>query len=182
MAKAAGRNKVVQLGSGRRPPRGRCSSLRCKFTAGEPVIEQQLVSEVPLEVSVEKLRGFISDHHANVIELKETRVVLGRYLRIAGAAVPRSHRGRGSRWKSSSRKSANAGKAETIVRRHSFARTHQNAIRPEKTAERRQKLVDEHARQLLISLRAYLMAIDPRDTAASVLARAKELFLPRRAR
>ncbi len=55
-------------------------------------------------------------------------------------------------------------------------------IRPEKTAERRQKLVDEHARQLLISLRAYLMAVDPMDTAASVLARAKELFLPRRAR
>jgi hypothetical protein len=53
------------------------------------------------------------------------------------------------------------------------------AIRPEKTAERRQKLVDEHARQLLISLRAYLMAIDTSDTAASVLARAKGLLLPR---
>ncbi len=35
-----------------------------------------MVSGVPLDVSVEKLRGFISDHHANVIELKETRVVL----------------------------------------------------------------------------------------------------------
>jgi hypothetical protein len=53
------------------------------------------------------------------------------------------------------------------------------SIRPEVVGERRQKLVDEHARQLLISLRAYLMAVDPGDTAASVLARAKGLLLPR---
>jgi diguanylate cyclase (GGDEF)-like protein len=177
-AKSAGRNKVVQLGSGQESASKPLLKLRCKFKSGDPVIEKELVSEVPLEVSVEKLRGFISDHHANVIELKETRVVLA--VTCGSPARPLfSQRTTRFTMEIDFQEERERRESENERQEPGLRTIIKIAIRPEKTAERRQKLVDEHARQLLISLRAYLMAIDPGDTAASVLARAKGLLLPR---
>jgi diguanylate cyclase (GGDEF)-like protein len=178
-AKEQGRNKVVQLGSGQETAARPLLKLRCKFTAGEPVIEKQLVSDVPLEVSVEKLRGFISDHQANVIELKETHVVLAVTCGSPGRPMF-SQRATRFKMEIEFQEERQGVTGEENPTGTPFLRTLiKVSIRPEVVGERRQKLVDEHARQLLISLRAYLMAVDPGDTAASVLARAKGLLLPR---
>jgi diguanylate cyclase (GGDEF)-like protein/PAS domain S-box-containing protein len=178
-AKEGGRNKVVQLGTGQETADKPLVHVRRKIAAGEPLIEQQMASHVPIDVSVEKLRGFIADHHAHVIELKGTRVVLA--LRIGPPARPLLSTGdRPTRFTMELEFHEEREVHETAagVNVDQFQRTLiKVTIRPEKTRERRHKIVDERARQLLISLRAYLMAVDPIAT-AGMLKRAKDLLTP----
>jgi len=76
-AKRAGRNMVVQLGNGlggdatdfapEQPSRnGSC----------ELFVERLLVSAVPLNIAIEKLKGFILDHHAKVLSINADRIDL----------------------------------------------------------------------------------------------------------
>jgi diguanylate cyclase (GGDEF)-like protein/PAS domain S-box-containing protein len=179
-AKEEGRNRVVQLGTGHESADKPLVRLRCKFTAGEAVIEQQLASHVPLDVSVEKLRGFIADHHAVVVELKGTHVVLT--LTAGPSARPfMSTTERPTRFtmELDFREEREPRETADGTRVDQFLRTLiKVVIRPEKTRERRHRAVDDRARQLLISLRAYLMAVDPIAIEGGVLKRAKNLFAP----
>jgi diguanylate cyclase (GGDEF)-like protein/PAS domain S-box-containing protein len=179
-AKEQGRNRVVQLGSGQESADTPLVKLRRKFAAGEAVIEQHLASHVPLDVSVEKLRGFIADHHATVVELKGTRVVLNltagppsRPLLSTSERPTRFTMELDFREEREKRVEANGIRADHFLR--TLIKV---VIRPEKTRDRRQRTVDDRARQLIISLRAYLMAVDPITLDAGVLARAKHLFAP----
>ena len=180
MAKEEGRNKVVQLGSGYEAADKPLVRLRYKFTAGEAVIEQHLASLVPLDVSVEKLRGFIADHHAKVIELKGTRVVLavtcGPPSRPFFSTAERPTRFTMElefREQRDQRQDGNGARVDQFLR--TLIKV---TIRPEQTRDRRQRIADERARQLLISLRAYLMALDPIAGDGGVLKRAKNLLTP----
>ena len=77
MAKEAGRNRVMQLGSGlgsvAEAPvdRRKGGGLFGWFKGGEQPTEfrHRLISTVPLSIAVEKLRGFLSDHHAQVVKV-----------------------------------------------------------------------------------------------------------------
>ena len=79
MAKANGRNTVVQLGSGQR--RRQCRSarrLRGSFGAAGPrsCLEQDLVTPVPIKMAIEKLRGFVADHQAKIVAIDGNQVRL----------------------------------------------------------------------------------------------------------
>jgi len=78
MAKDSGRNQVVQLGTGVAPPEqsslGRW--LLGRNGARDQMIVQSMVSAVPLQVVLEKLRGFIADHRAEVVVVQGFKVVL----------------------------------------------------------------------------------------------------------
>ena len=65
MAKAKGRNMVVQLGSG-----GEQGAEAGAGRADRPtgLLEQTLVTPVPLQIAIEKLRGFVADHQATILE------------------------------------------------------------------------------------------------------------------
>jgi hypothetical protein len=77
-AKQLGRNTVVQLGNGigaivddaqdapRLQPANRDESL----------IKKVLVTAVPLNIAVEKLRGFVLDHHAEILSIRADRLDL----------------------------------------------------------------------------------------------------------
>ncbi len=77
-AKQVGRNTVVQLGSG----------LNHEAETAQPVpgpdnrpnnelfVERVLVTGVPLNVAVEKLRGFVIDHHAEILSINADRIDL----------------------------------------------------------------------------------------------------------
>jgi diguanylate cyclase (GGDEF)-like protein/PAS domain S-box-containing protein len=179
-AKEEGRNRVVQLGSGHEAAEQPILRLRHKFAAGEAVIEQQLASHVPLDVSVEKLRGFIADHHAFVVELKGTHVVLT--LTAGPPARPfasTSERPTRFTMELDFREEREKREMPDGTRTDQFLRTLiKVVIRPEKTRDRRHRTVDDRARQLIISLRAYLMAVDPTALEGGVLARAKHLLVP----
>ena len=77
MAKAKGRNVVVQLGSGggEEPAEPKRSSW---FGAGNAtqLIEQTLVTPVPLQMTIEKLRGFVADHRAAILKIDGNQVQL----------------------------------------------------------------------------------------------------------
>ena len=62
-----GRNRVVQLGSGSDSsgPAGKADAASGR-RSGEIIDERHLLSEAPLSVCIEKLRGFVADHHADV--------------------------------------------------------------------------------------------------------------------
>ena len=178
-AKEEGRNKVVQLGSGQETADKPLLRVRCKFMAGEALIEQQLASHVPLDVCVEKLRGFIADHHANVVELNGARVVVN--LTCGPPARPfMATSDRPTRFTMELEFREERDKHETPDGQQvdQFLRTLiKVVIRAEKTRDRRHRTVDDRARQLLISLRAYLMAVDP-SSEAGMLKRARNLLNP----
>ena len=63
MAKAKGRNVVVQLGAGSGVEEGADADTP---SSRGTVVERALVTPVPISVAIEKLRGFVADHQAEV--------------------------------------------------------------------------------------------------------------------
>jgi diguanylate cyclase (GGDEF)-like protein/PAS domain S-box-containing protein len=87
-AKESGRNRVVQLGTGiphnvneERPlPWRRWFHPR----RSTQVLEETLVTAVPLAVAMEKLRGFVSDHHAEIVATEDGKLQLQITKQTAG--------------------------------------------------------------------------------------------------
>lgn len=162
-AKSEGRNTVVTLGVGVTDPHDKDSQrwhwlLWWKQQPGPHLLQRRVVTVVPLDLAAEKLRGFIADHVAEILEITRNRVV----LEIAGKNLPLMRR-------SSDRPTpflvelnleevqldrdahAVGGQLRTVV---------QITIRPKRQRDRRRNGVDERVRQLFLGLRYYLMAQD----------------------
>ncbi len=175
-AKENGRNRVVQLGSGA-PEGGAADHAPAESASGKTLLDRRLLSEAPLSVCIEKLRGFVADHHAD-IEAGEGETIrltiaeeAGSFFRrmtdrpvrlvleldFADVERERGRRGTGA---------ATTTRTEIRVR-----------IVPHKGRDRRQAQLDDRARQLLTSLRSYLMATEaePADDAV-VMRRARGLL------
>lgn len=78
-AKDAGRNRVVQIGAGNTiAPVGRASSWLSWLQRRplDSLLVRTLQANVPLNVVAEKIKGFISDHSAEIVEIEEDFVVL----------------------------------------------------------------------------------------------------------
>lgn len=79
-AKDNGRNRVVQLGLGKMSEfNGNHDEERRGFfnkTSGSDKLIVDLVTPVPADMTIEKLRGFIADHHADIIDVAESQVTL----------------------------------------------------------------------------------------------------------
>jgi len=159
-AKDNGRNLVVQLGTGS----SNDEPLKPKFNlfnwlAGPPsasLLERSLMTVMPLKITAEKLRGFVADHGAEVISIDENRVT----LLIDGYNTPLLRR-----WNDRAVplvieltlrecKTPNSGRQEG-----SYQRTAINVvIRLKRQRDRRRHDAAERARQLVISMKSYLMA------------------------
>jgi diguanylate cyclase (GGDEF)-like protein/PAS domain S-box-containing protein/putative nucleotidyltransferase with HDIG domain len=161
-AKESGRNMVVQLGSGidsdapAAKPRGFWAWLR-GGSAPEQVLKRSLATSVPFNVVVEKMRGFVADHHAQIDSLTETSLVLkidgtggGLMRRTSDRNVPFLIE---MRFDEAHQVSARGkGKVvRTIV---------QVTIRPQRARDRRHRDVLERATRLMSSLKSYLVAQD----------------------
>lgn len=85
MAKDQGRNQVVQLGDGMQvteTPKGGIMNLG-KWMLGSwssrktgMIVDTRLVTNVPIELAVEKLRGFIADRDATILKTEENYLKL----------------------------------------------------------------------------------------------------------
>jgi diguanylate cyclase (GGDEF)-like protein/PAS domain S-box-containing protein len=80
-AKDTGRNRVVQLGTGMDEPKqaesqnsGWWSNLMGIGT--RETIECYLLTRVPINVTVQKLRGFVADHNAQIMTLTEKQLTI----------------------------------------------------------------------------------------------------------
>ena len=162
-AKETGRNRVVQLGVGgdaqgeEVDPKIMAASR--KRLAGNMLLKREMTSDSPLERNVEKLKGFVADHHAEIILADRNRV----QLRIGGDRGGPLFKRQADR---SIRLILDLGIHEESFApennpRAVFKRTRITVmISPVKSRERRTTASLERARQLVASLRSYLMATD----------------------
>jgi diguanylate cyclase (GGDEF)-like protein/PAS domain S-box-containing protein len=166
-AKENGRNLVVQLGTGivveAKP--AAAGGWFSWFRAAPPpppadlLLKACLVTAVPINLVSEKLKGFVSDHHAAVDTLGEHH----QAIRIEGDHLPLSKR-ESDRMvpfvievrleQSAPGQQTPSARARTLVH---------VSIRPQRARDRRQRDALGRARQLLVSLKAYLVAqeVDP---------------------
>ena len=182
MAKESGRNRVVQLGIGSDPleeqPKGKHRPRRAP--AGGVLFDQVLVSEAPLAVCAEKLRGFVADHHAEVLSAEGDQIQL--LVTEAGSSLFRRMADRPVRllmelkFEELHRSQADRALPEGDALLSSAKTRIRLTITSQRKRDRRKEEATERARQLLISFRAYLMATECDEPSAGVLRRAQGLF------
>jgi hypothetical protein len=183
LAKESGRNMVVQLGAGGGDEQKRARRPWWQFWHSalvEAVLEQNLITTVPLKVAIEKLRGFVADHSAEVKSIEDSRILMHiqadkkEQRRSSDRSVPLV---------------VELAFAEEQVRGNSLSnnangptstRTKiQVIIRPKRTRDRRRAPAIARARQLLAALRSYLMATDDHSlTDDAVFRRSSHMLVP----
>lgn len=157
-AKDNGRNLVVQLGTGivadEKPATSHGWFSWLYSPPPSELLKATLLTAVPLNLAGEKLRGFVSDHHAAVDILGENH----HAIRIEGDSLPQARRAADRivpfvievRLQESLVPQPQTGaRSRTLVH---------VVIRPQRARDRRQRDAVERARQLLVSLKAYLVA------------------------
>jgi hypothetical protein len=181
LAKESGRNMVVQLGAGgveQKTDRHWWQFWQpCVIDA---VLEQNMVTTVPLKVAIEKLRGFVADHKADIKSIEDSRIL----MHVFGDRSQKDRR-RGDR---QIPLVVELAFAEEHVRQSdsdtattpSHTRTKiQVVMRPKRNRDRRQANAVTRARQLLTSLRSYLMATDDHSqNDESIVRRATHMLVP----
>lgn len=156
-AKESGRNRVVQLGigSGAGDEGDSAEPLR-KRLAGNMLVEQDLLTESPLDRCIEKLRGFVADQGASIESADDQRVL----LRFGGSPFFRRGSDRGIGVMMDLRLQEEVLEAAEHARGQRRRTLVHVVISAQRTRERRKADAVARARQLLISLRSYLMATD----------------------
>lgn len=158
-AKELGRNRVVQLGSGiseseTEERTGRWLNL-FKSPTPNVFIERQLITPVPLKMVVEKLKGFVADHHAEITMIDESQILIKVECEQSELLRRSSDRPMlfGLRLQFEETRLAVEGAGGTTLR--TIVKVN---IRPARNRDRRRKDGSERGRQLLVSLKSYLMA------------------------
>ncbi len=184
MAKANGRNCVVQLGTG-----GAGETVETQPTSWfrgavrpKALLRQELVTPVPVKIAVEKLRGFVADHRAKIISVNGNRM----RLEIEDKPVSRLRRltdrttvfwidlsfeeERIQKQRESGSVSYNGGTTRTRI---------SITVTPRKNRDRRRDDIMAHARDVLVSFRSYLIASEEDNGPPSgALSRAKRMLAP----
>ena len=159
-AKEMGRNMVVQLGSGlsgveEEKPQSWWQSWFGSGNVGQ-LLETRLIANVPIKIIAEKLRGFVADQEAEINSADEAHVV----LTIDGPGVPMMRRTSDRSVPLSVElrfeERTSGGSVQTIIN---------VVIRPKRGRDRRKSDSVERARQVLGSLKSYLIAQDYSDAA-----------------
>jgi len=150
MAKESGRNTVIQLGTGLASASEGNQEIHPQRLEQGVLLEQHLVTPVPVSIAAQKLQGFVADHRVKVTQKEENHVQLlvggeGSFLR---------------RW--ANRKNALVVDLWFFVPQQQQETGSSTRIRVRialrRPRERRRSEALERSRQLLASLKAYLMA------------------------
>jgi len=187
MAKAKGRNMVVQLGSGfdgEATEGGEGGHKKGLFWWQKPaspvmILEQDLMTPVPIKVAIEKLRGFVADHEAKIVSIDGNHVT----LEIDDSLHPSRRRGDRPMVFSvelcfEEEQLEKVTSSGAVARMVSRTKIHV-AITPCKNRDRRRTDVAERAREVLASFRSYLMAtVEDSPSSKGVWRRAKAILAP----
>jgi hypothetical protein len=186
IAKENGRNQVVQLGSGLNvmpePREDDAIQASAKSDAGV-VVQQTLVTPVPTKMAIEKLRGFVADHEADIVKIDGNHVQLeiaergdSRLRRLTDRPVTflldlQFEEQRVQR-------ESNNGEVNTtgVLRTRILA-----TVSPRKMRDRRCAEVLKQAQQVLVSFRSYLMATSEDQDGLppeGILVKMKNMLLP----
>ncbi len=181
MAKDGGRNMVVQLGSGMSEEVGE-TRRRWWFwrrDPGGPLLDKYLVTNVPLDITIEKLRGFVCDQQAEIAQIEGEQIDLviqpakaGPIRRRSDRRVPLLVELKFALIETVRDESAANAKVLSQTRIHVV-------VRPKKNRDRRHSGALDQARHVLTSLRSYLMATEVAATPESgVLKKVSTLLVP----
>ncbi|MCG8584507.1 MAG: diguanylate cyclase [Pirellulales bacterium] len=185
-AKDMGRNTVIQMGTGllktAKEPKRR--SWFGRRSAPDQVLESTLLTPVPMKVAIEKLRGFVADQDAEISELDDDHLRLS----ISGDRSPFLQR-RNDRpvpflidlhlSENRAPSSDKAQEAQVETSNEPLGTRVKVRISPRKNRDRRRVDVTVRARQMLVSLRSYLMATEVSETADDgVLKKAGHVIAP----
>ena len=158
-AKDHGRNQVVQLGGGMSDEKPKKSWWPFKSWTGDSVVEANLITLVPLDIAVQKLRGFVSDHDARIVNTSDSGLSMELTDRQA------SVKGRkGDRPVSFSielefdQQHVERTNAQGMAAGMYVETRVQVVIRPRRERDRHHDATIGKARRLLGSLKSYLMA------------------------
>lgn len=160
-AKEAGRNMVVQLGSGiggdQPPPKPVGWFAWLRGAAPDHVLQRSLATSMPLNVVVQKMRGFVADHFAQIDAITESHVV----LKVAGESSPLMRRNSDRPvpfiMEINFEELQAPGESRPAAKLRTLAHV---TIRPQRSRDRRRRDVLQRAQRLLASLRSYLVAQD----------------------
>jgi hypothetical protein len=162
-AKERGRNQVVRLGNEmQQPQREKKKWWSFGIFRAQPLIETTLTTEVPIDIAIEKLKGFVSDQKARIVSIRDKHVELEISSENMG-----HHRRQGDRpapfrielnfCEQRLQKTNTFGLAAGTYAHTAFTVT----IRPKRRRNRRRDDQLDRARLILQRLKAYLMAKEP---------------------
>lgn len=175
-AKEGGRNRVVQLGTGLEvaEPHAEGSRTRCVKHRPDVLAQQNLICESPLERCVEKIKGFIADHQAEVVGVEGSEL----QLKINSISTGRRRRDRSARlFLHLEIEELQPHPAEGTGRTRSAQTLLHVSVTPQRSRERRHDEARVQACELISSLRAYLMATEANIVgSASMLGKTKSLI------
>jgi len=156
-AKESGRNRVVQLGTGLRNESTESARFQ-DVASGNQLIEQFLVSMVPASIAIEKVRGFVADHQAKIDKADKTSLRIrfagasGFFRRQADRRVPMAMEIEFEQPEGEEKSVAANSRTRIRVR-----------VLVHRRRDRRHKDAIDRARQLLASLKSYLMASEEEE-------------------
>jgi diguanylate cyclase (GGDEF)-like protein/PAS domain S-box-containing protein len=159
-AKDNGRNRVIQFGAGNKMQSPADQAVLSKgwlswFTGSGPQVasEFDIVTPVPVDLAIEKLRGFIADHHAEIISVDENQLSLKLNAFYSRGGRRRADQQMQIRVKLT----LSEARGESEPRR-SGKRTNVHVhLQPIRNRDRRGEEVQACFSQVLSSLRSYLM-------------------------
>jgi diguanylate cyclase (GGDEF)-like protein len=179
-AKESGRNTVVQLGSGlnNEPDNSTDETATAQRPSGELFMERVLVTGVPLNVAIEKLRGFVLDHGAEILAINADRVDLQIECDRKKPARRRSDRPVPFLVEltfSEQRGGANGSRAES-ARCQTRVKV---VIRLKRSRDQKNADVSQQAHMIMAGLKSYLMASEETDPAdPSTVRPASNMLMP----
>jgi diguanylate cyclase (GGDEF)-like protein len=158
-AKENGRNRVVQLGTGIHQDEGASSKSGwfswLTSSKESDNNEYHLVTPVPIDLAVEKLRGFISDHRAEIIQVTGSVVS----LRIVSQGSGKGRRASDHQMTLHVLIQLSEGRGRRNRNDNTVTQTSmQVTIQPIRNRDRRNRDLQPRVREVLGSLRSYLMA------------------------
>lgn len=160
MAKEQGRNRVVQLGAAMdheqpRPKRWwSFGSLR-----PQPLVQKTLTTAVPINIAIEKLRGFVSDQQARIISIRDNSVELEISSEKMGLHRRQNDRPAMFRIELAFSEQRSERTNSFGLAAGSYSETvAEVVVRPKRRRDRRTEDLTDRARLILQSLKAYLMA------------------------
>ncbi len=157
-AKDNGRNMVVQLGAGMGAEEAASQGGAGWFSwfktnKPEELLQRTLSTTVPVNIVVEKLKGFVADQSAEIASIEEDKVSIK--INGDGGSLLRRNSDRSTPFLVELLFREEPGAARpTII---------SVSIRPIRHRDRRRTNAIERARQLLVSLKSYLMAHEELD-------------------
>jgi diguanylate cyclase (GGDEF)-like protein/putative nucleotidyltransferase with HDIG domain/PAS domain S-box-containing protein len=167
-AKDQGRNQVVQLGGGMTEEKVKRSWWPFRGWTTHALVESTLKTAVPLEVAVQKLRGFVCDQNAKILSTSQNQ------LRLELTDKLSSNNRRSTDREVTftiellfSEKQVERTNTQGVVSGRSVETHVDVIIRPRRDRDRRNDTTMAKARGLLGSLKSYLMVME-HERAASL--------------